>query len=322
MSAHDRTVLVAGGAGFLGSHICDHLIGRGDRVICIDNFSTGTEKNINHLTDNDRFVCIDADITQQGLDPTLTILGGRQRFTDVMHLASPASPPEYLRRPIETLEAGSIGTQNLLKLALRHNARFFLASTSEVYGDPLEHPQTESYWGNVNPIGERSVYDEAKRYAESITMAYHRRHGLEIRIARIFNTYGPRMQAADGRVVTNFIDQALRSAPITIYGDGTQTRSFAYCTDQTRGLIALLDNDTSGPVNIGNPTQTTVIELANLVLDLTGSNSKIIHRALPADDPKRRKPDITIAQRELQWEPTIPLREGLKLTIDWFKRTP
>tara|TARA_R110000744_G_scaffold145453_11_gene258131 strand:+ start:80 stop:1048 length:969 start_codon:yes stop_codon:yes gene_type:complete len=322
MSAHDRTVLVAGGAGFLGSHICDHLIGRGDRVICIDNFSTGTEKNINHLTDNDRFVCIDADITQQGLDPTLTILGGRQRFTDVMHLASPASPPEYLRRPIETLEAGSTGTQNLLKLALRHNARFFLASTSEVYGDPLEHPQTESYWGNVNPIGERSVYDEAKRYAESITMAYHRRHGLEIRIARIFNTYGPRMQASDGRVVTNFIDQALRSAPITIYGDGTQTRSFAYCTDQTRGLIALLDNDTSGPVNIGNPTQTTVIELANLVLDLTGSNSKIIHRALPADDPKRRKPDITIAQRQLQWEPTIPLREGLKLTIDWFKRTP
>ena len=322
MSAHDRTVLVAGGAGFLGSHICDHLIGRGDRVICIDNFSTGTEKNINHLTDNDRFVCIDADITQQGLDPTLTILGGRQRFTDVMHLASPASPPEYLRRPIETLEAGSIGTQNLLKLALRHNARFFLASTSEVYGDPLEHPQTESYWGNVNPIGERSVYDEAKRYAESITMAYHRRHGLEIRIARIFNTYGPRMQASDGRVVTNFIDQALRSAPITIYGDGTQTRSFAYCTDQTRGLIALLDNDTSGPVNIGNPTQTTVIELANLVLDLTGSNSKIIHRALPADDPKRRQPDITIAQRELQWEPTIPLREGLQSTINWLKRTP
>jgi nucleoside-diphosphate-sugar epimerase len=322
MSAHDRTVLVAGGAGFLGSHICDHLIGRGDRVICIDNFSTGTEKNINHLTDNDRFVCIDADITQQGLDPTLTILGGRQRFTDVMHLASPASPPEYLRRPIETLEAGSIGTQNLLKLALRHNARFFLASTSEVYGDPLEHPQTESYWGNVNPIGERSVYDEAKRYAESITMAYHRRHGLEIRIARIFNTYGPRMQASDGRVVTNFIDQALRSAPITIYGDGTQTRSFAYCTDQTRGLIALLDNDTSGPVNIGNPTQTTVIELANLVLDLTGSNSKIIHRALPADDPKRRQPDITIAQRQLQWEPTIPLREGLQSTINWLKRTP
>lgn len=322
MSAHDRTVLVAGGAGFLGSHICDHLIGRGDRVICIDNFSTGTEKNINHLTDNDRFVCIDADITQQGLDPTLTILGGRQRFTDVMHLASPASPPEYLRRPIETLEAGSIGTQNLLKLALRHNARFFLASTSEVYGDPLEHPQTESYWGNVNPIGERSVYDEAKRYAESITMAYHRRHGLEIRIARIFNTYGPRMQAADGRVVTNFIDQALRSAPITIYGDGTQTRSFAYCTDQTRGLIALLDNDTSGPVNIGNPTETTVIELANLVLDLTGSNSKIIHRALPADDPKRRQPDITIAQRQLQWEPTIPLREGLQSTINWLKRTP
>ena len=322
MSAHDRTVLVAGGAGFLGSHICDHLIGRGDRVICIDNFSTGTEKNINHLTDNDRFVCIDADITQQGLDPTLTILGGRQRFTDVMHLASPASPPEYLRRPIETLEAGSIGTQNLLKLALRHNARFFLASTSEVYGDPLEHPQTESYWGNVNPIGERSVYDEAKRYAESITMAYHRRHGLEIRIARIFNTYGPRMQAADGRVVTNFIDQALRSAPITIYGDGTQTRSFAYCTDQTRGLIALLDNDTSGPVNIGNPTEFTVIELANLVLDLTGSNSKIIHRALPADDPKRRQPDITIAQRQLQWEPTIPLREGLQSTINWLKRTP
>ena len=322
MSAHDRTVLVAGGAGFLGSHICDHLIGRGDRVICIDNFSTGTEKNINHLTDNDRFVCIDADITQQGLDPTLTILGGRQRFTDVMHLASPASPPEYLRRPIETLEAGSTGTQNLLKLALRHNARFFLASTSEVYGDPLEHPQTESYWGNVNPIGERSVYDEAKRYAESITMAYHRRHGLEIRIARIFNTYGPRMQASDGRVVTNFIDQALRSAPITIYGDGTQTRSFAYCTDQTRGLIALLDNDTSGPVNIGNPTETTVIELANLVLDLTGSNSKIIHRALPADDPKRRQPDITIAQRQLQWEPTIPLREGLQSTINWLKRTP
>ena len=322
MSAHDRTVLVAGGAGFLGSHICDHLIGRGDRVICIDNFSTGTEKNINHLTDNDRFVCIDADITQQGLDPTLTILGGRQRFTDVMHLASPASPPEYLRRPIETLEAGSIGTQNLLKLALRHNARFFLASTSEVYGDPLEHPQTESYWGNVNPIGERSVYDEAKRYAESITMAYHRRHGLEIRIARIFNTYGPRMQASDGRVVTNFIDQALRSAPITIYGDGTQTRSFAYCTDQTRGLIALLDNDTSGPVNIGNPTEFTVIELANLVLDLTGSNSKIIHRALPADDPKRRQPDITIAQRQLQWEPTIPLREGLQSTINWLKRTP
>lgn len=314
-----RTVLVAGGAGFLGSHICDYLIERGDRVVCVDNFVTGSAANVTHLADNDRFVFIERDVVQMGLDDVVAGRLAEIRVTDVVHLASPASPPEYLRRPIETLEAGSIGTRNLLDLALRHDARFFLASTSEVYGDPLVHPQNETYWGNVNPIGERSVYDEAKRFAEAMTMAYHRAHGLEVRIARIFNTYGPRMQAADGRVVTNFIDQALRGDPITIYGEGNQTRSFCFYEDEVRGLVSLLDGDVMGPVNIGNPNEFTVLELADLVIELTGSSSEVIHCELPSDDPKLRQPDITIARRDLGWEPVIQLREGIRATIEWFR---
>jgi dTDP-glucose 4,6-dehydratase len=238
----------------------------------------------------------------------------------VLNLASPASPPEYLRRPIDTLDAGSTGTRHLLDLADRYGARFFLASTSEVYGDPLVHPQTEDYWGNVNPIGERSVYDEAKRFAEALTMAYHRAYGLDVRIVRIFNTYGPRMQADDGRVVTNFVNQALRGDPITIYGDGTQTRSFCYVDDEVDGLLAVLDGPFIGPVNIGNPTEFTMLELAELVLVLTRSASVVEHKPRPADDPQLRRPDISVARRVLGWEPTISLTEGLSRTVEWFRQ--
>ena len=237
----------------------------------------------------------------------------------VLNLASPASPPEYLRRPIDTLDVGSIGTRRLLDLSVEHRARFFLASTSEVYGDPLVHPQPESYWGNVNPIGERSVYDEAKRFAEALTMAYHRHHGLDVRIARIFNTYGPRMQADDGRVVTNFVNQALGGDPITIYGDGSQTRSFCYVDDEVGGLLAVLNGPLTGPVNVGNPDEFTMFEFAELVIDLTGSSSTVEFHELPSDDPKCRQPDIHLASEMLGWQPTISIREGLERTIEWFR---
>ncbi len=317
MTAH-RTV-VAGGAGFLGSHLCDQLIERGDHVICVDDCSTGSRDNIADLLGHDRFRFIEHDVVRPGLDDRLDDLFGGAAATRVMHLASPASPPEYLRRPIDTLDVGSTGTRRLLELARRHGARFFLASTSEVYGDPLVHPQPESYWGNVNPIGERSVYDEAKRFAEAMTMAYHRTYDLDVRIVRIFNTYGPRMQADDGRVVTNFVNQALRGEPLTIYGDGSQTRSFCYVDDEVAGLLALLEGPVMGPVNIGNPCEFTMLELADLVIELTGSASEIEHRPLPSDDPKLRRPDITIAREQLGWEPGVPLRVGLAHTIAWFR---
>jgi dTDP-glucose 4,6-dehydratase len=304
-------VLVAGGAGFLGSHLTDALLARGDEVVCVDNLVTGRRDNVEHLVGERGFELVEHDITRP-----LDVAGP---IDAVMNLASPASPRDYLALPIETLETGSTGTRNLLDLALRRGARFFLASTSEVYGDPLVHPQTEDYWGNVNPIGERSVYDEAKRYAEALTMAYHRVHGLEIRVARIFNTYGPRMQVEDGRVVSNFVVQALRGQPLTIYGDGTQTRSFCYVADEVAGFLALLDSDVVGPVNIGNPVEFTMAELAALVLELTGSEAGVTHAPLPSDDPKQRRPDISRARRELGWEPRVGLREGLERTIPAFQ---
>lgn len=313
-------VLVAGGAGFVGSHLCDALVARGDRVICVDDYSTGTADNVAQLMGHPRFTLIEHDVVEPGLDGSVDAILGGERLTAVMHLASPASPPEYLRRPIDTLDVGSLGTRRLLDLARAHRARFFLASTSEVYGDPLVHPQPEEYWGNVNPIGERSVYDESKRFAEALTMAYHRTYDLDVRIVRIFNTYGPRMQPDDGRVVTNFIGQALRGEPLTVYGDGTQTRSFCYVEDEVRGLLALLDGPIVGPVNVGNPNEFTMLELASLVLELTGSSSEIVHRPLPSDDPKLRRPDIAVAREQLGWEPAIDLRTGLDRTLAWFRQ--
>ncbi len=310
----DRRILVAGGAGFLGSHLCDRLVERGDRVVCVDDLSTGRAENVAHLTGHDRFEFVEFDVVQDGLDDAVA-----GSVTDVMQLASPAAPPEYLRRPLATLAVNSTGTLHLLEIAERHAARFFLASTSEVYGDPLVHPQVEGYWGNVNPIGERSVYDEGKRFSEALTMAYHRANGLDVRIVRIFNTYGPRMQANDGRVVTNFVSQALTGEPLTIYGDGSQTRSFCYVDDEVAGFLKLLDGPHIGPINIGNPNEFTMIELAELVLELTGSDSRIEHRELPSDDPKLRQPDITQARELLGWSPKIELREGLGRTIDWFR---
>ena len=312
----ERSVLVAGGAGFLGSHLCDRLVERGDHVLCIDDLSTGRSANIAHLVGHERFEFVEFDIVGTGLERFVS-----RDLTDVMQLASPAAPPEYLRRPLDTLAVNSTGTQHLLEIAERHGARFFLASTSEVYGDPLVHPQVESYWGNVNPIGERSVYDEGKRFSEALTMAYHRSRDLDVRIVRIFNTYGPRMQANDGRVVTNFVSQALNGRPLTIYGDGSQTRSFCYVEDEIDGFLRLLDGPHVGPINIGNPNEFTMLELATLVLELTGSGSAIEYRPLPSDDPKLRQPDITQARDLLDWSPRVELREGLGRTIDWFRST-
>jgi dTDP-glucose 4,6-dehydratase len=303
-------VVVTGGAGFLGSYICDLLVARGDEVVCVDNLCTGRQENIAHLMGRPGFTFVGQDVSR-GLD-----VAGRVDL--VMHLASPASPPEYLRLAIETLEVGSLGTMNTIRLALEKGARYFVASTSEVYGDPLVHPQPETYWGHVNPIGPRSVYDEAKRFAEAVTMAYHRQRGLDVRISRTFNTYGPRMRADDGRVVTNFITQALAGRPLTVYGDGTQTRSFCYVDDQVRGLVALADSDYVGPVNIGNPNEFTMLELAEQVLAVTGSASEIRFEPLPADDPTQRKPDITLARKVLGWEPRVELPEGLERTIPWL----
>jgi dTDP-glucose 4,6-dehydratase len=303
-------VVVAGGGGFLGSHLCDALIARGDTVVCVDNFVTGRPDNVGHLDGHERFELVKHDVTEP-----LSIGGG---IDAVMNLASPASPKDYLALPLETLDVGSTGTRNLLELARTHDATFFMASTSEVYGDPLVHPQREDYWGHVNPIGERSVYDEAKRFAESITMAYHRHLELPIRVVRIFNTYGPRMQPDDGRVVSNFIVQALRGEPLTIYGDGSQTRSFCFVDDEIRGFLALLDSDQTGPINIGNPAEFTMLELADLVIELTDSSAGITYRPLPSDDPQQRRPDITVARDRLGWVPEIELRTGLERTIPHF----
>ena len=304
-------VLITGAAGFLGSHLTDRFIAEGHAVVGLDNFITGHPDNLAHLVGNRKFEMIRHNVS------TFTYVPGK--FDGVLHLASLASPVEYLNYPIQTLKVGSIGTLNALGIAKANEARFFLASTSEVYGDPTEHPQVETYWGNVNPIGPRSCYDESKRFAEAVTMAYHREHGLDTRIVRIFNTYGPRMQPHDGRVVTNFIVQALTGQPITLYGDGYQTRSFCYVDDEIDGLFRHFMHGDSLPTNIGNPVEFTMRELADLVVELTGSASEIVTRPLPSDDPKQRQPDITKARSQLGWEPKIQLREGLERTIEYFR---
>jgi dTDP-glucose 4,6-dehydratase len=306
-------LLVAGAAGFLGSHLVERLLADGHQVVGVDNFITGHEENLTGLAKDSRFEMIRADVSEP-LD-----VG---HIDGVMHLASPASPVDYLLHPIPTLKAGSYATHNLLDLARRHGARFLLASTSEVYGDPTVHPQRESYWGNVNSVGPRSVYDEAKRYAEAVTMAFHRHYGSDVRIARIFNTYGPRMRPNDGRVVTNFIVQALLGEPLTVYGDGSQTRSLCYVTVEVEGLYRLFMVGDSQPTNIGNPTEFSIRELADLVLQMTASRSVIDEQPLPQDDPKVRCPDIDRARRLLSWEPRIQLREGLRKTIDFFATLP
>jgi dTDP-glucose 4,6-dehydratase len=305
-------VVVAGGAGFLGSHMCDFLVGRGDSVICLDDLSTGSRGNVAHLMDNDKFSLVVTDVSEK------VELGTSEPIDAVCNLASPASPPAYLRRPLATLAVGSEGTRRLLEVAQEHGARFLMASTSEIYGDPEVHPQVESYRGNVDSTGPRSVYDEAKRFSESLTMAMHRAHGVNVGIARIFNTYGPRLTPGDGRVVSNFIVQALRGDPLTVYGDGSQTRSLCYVDDEIAGLIALLDSSVTGPVNIGNPDERTVLELAQLVLEVSGSRSNIVYEALPTDDPTRRCPDITLATEQLGWSPTTELRDGLARTIEYL----
>ena len=303
-------IVVTGAAGFLGSHLCERLLERGDEVVGLDNLVTGKVANIEHNFGRPGFTFAEHDVS--------TYLWVPGEVDAVMHLASPASPKDYLEMPIQTLKVGSLGTHNGLGLARAKGAKFFLASTSEVYGDPQVHPQTEEYWGHVNPVGPRGVYDEAKRFAEAMTMAYHRHHGLEVRIVRIFNTYGPRMRPQDGRVVSNFVMQALRGEPITIYGDGSQTRSFCYVDDEVRGFLALLDSEQTGPINIGNPGEFTIRELADIVVELTGSDSEIVHEPLPVDDPMQRQPDITKARELLGWEPTIDLRDGLRRTIEHF----
>jgi len=301
------TSLVTGGAGFLGSHLCEELLRRGHRVICIDNLETGSLNNIEHIRD-DAFVHRNVDI----IEPYFV----EEPIDFVYHLASPASPIDYLRLPLATLKVGSYGTHHTLGLAKVHRARFLIASTSEVYGDPQVHPQPESYWGHVNPIGPRGVYDEAKRYAEALTMAYHRQQGVDTAIVRIFNTYGPRMRPHDGRAIPTFLRQALQDRPITVFGDGSQTRSFCYVEDEIRGLIALAESGYHQPVNIGNPDEFTLLELAKTVIDVTGSKSEIVYEALPTDDPQVRQPDITLARQILDWEPKIKLREGLERTIE------
>jgi dTDP-glucose 4,6-dehydratase len=301
------TCLVTGGAGFLGSHLCDELLKRGNRVICVDNLETGTLVNIEHIRTPD-FVLLHKDI----IEPYFV----DEPIDFVYHLASPASPIDYLRLPLATLKVGSHGTHHTLGLAKAHRARFLLASTSEVYGDPQVHPQPESYWGHVNPIGPRGVYDEAKRYAEALTMAYHRQQGVDTAIIRIFNTYGPRMRPHDGRAIPTFMRQALTNKPITVFGEGTQTRSFTFVDDLIRGMIALAESGYHEPVNVGNPNEFTLLELAEAVIEVTGSSSEIVFEALPTDDPQIRQPDITLAKEILGWEPLTQLRDGLKKTLD------
>ena len=308
-----RAVL-SGGAGFLGSHLCEALLDRGDHVVCLDDLSTASLDNIAHLLDRPTLRVVRTDVSND-----VNVAGP---VDVVAHLASPASPPDYHRRPLETLAVGSRGTENMLRLAHRYGARFVLASTSEVYGDPLVHPQPEDYWGNVNPVGPRSVYDEAKRFAEALSMAYRRSLGTNVGVVRIFNTYGPRMRPHDGRVVSSFITQALNGQPLTIYGDGGQTRSFCYVDDLIRGIVAMLDCDEPGPVNLGNPTEYTITELAEQVLQITGSFSTLEHHPLPTDDPIRRQPNIARAQERLAWRPEVPIEEGLQRTVKWFRSRP
>ncbi|MCR4417473.1 MAG: UDP-glucuronic acid decarboxylase family protein [Ignavibacteria bacterium] len=304
--------VVTGGAGFLGSHLCDKLIQNGHKVICLDNLITGSLENIEHLFGNENFKFIKYDVTE--------FIYVEGKVDNILHFASPASPIDYLKYPIQTLKVGSLGTHKALGLAKAKKAKFLLASTSEVYGDPEVHPQPESYWGNVNPIGPRGVYDEAKRFAEAMTMAYHRYHGVDTRIVRIFNTYGPRMRLDDGRVLPTFISQALRGEDLTVFGDGSQTRSFCYVDDLIEGIFRLLNTDYHEPVNIGNPDEITILEFAEEVLKYTKSKSKITFKDLPVDDPKIRQPDITLAKKLLNWEPKVSRSEGIKITLDYFKR--
>jgi len=304
--------VVTGAAGFLASHVCDRLVGRGDEVVAVDNLVTGRLENLAHLFGTPGFTFLRHNVS--------TYVHVPGPVDAVLHFASPASPKDYLELPIQTLKVGSLGTHNLLGLAKDKSARFFLASTSEVYGDPEVHPQTEDYWGHVNPVGPRGVYDEAKRFAEAMTMAYHRAHGLDVRIARIFNVFGPRMRPSDGRAVSNLLVQALAGEPLTIYGDGSQTRSFCYVDDEVTGFLALLDSDYVGPVNLGNPEERTLLELAALVLEVTGSASEVVHLPLPLDDPTRRRPDIGLARRVLGWEPVTSMRDGLARTAEHFRQ--
>ncbi|MCF7566783.1 SDR family oxidoreductase [Sabulilitoribacter arenilitoris] len=306
-----KKVLITGAAGFLGSHLCDRFIHEGYKVIGMDNFITGDKKNLHYLESNPNFEFIEHDVTE------FIKIEGRLDF--ILHFASPASPIDYLKIPIQTLKVGALGTHNLLGLAKAKKARILIASTSEVYGDPLVHPQTEDYYGNVNAIGPRGVYDEAKRFQESITMAYHRFHGLETRIVRIFNTYGPRMRLNDGRVIPAFMGQALRGEDLTIFGDGMQTRSFCYVDDQVEGIYRLLLSDYSYPVNIGNPNEITIKDFAEEIIKLTGTKQKVIYKDLPVDDPMQRKPDITLAKKLFNWEPKVGREEGMKKTFEYFK---
>lgn len=304
--------VVTGGAGFLGSHLCDAMTLRGWEIVCIDNLITGARENIQHLEKNSGFQFMRHDVSES--------LEAEDPVNAVIHFASPASPDDYLKFPIETLKVGSLGTFHALELARKKSARFLLASTSECYGDPEVSPQPESYWGHVNSIGPRSVYDEAKRFSEAATMAYHRKHGVDTRIVRIFNTYGPRMRLNDGRALPNFLFQALSGEPITVYGDGKQTRSFCYVSDLIEGILRLLDSSEHFPVNIGNPHEITILEFAERIRTMTGNRAEIVHRPLPQDDPKRRQPDITKAKRLLKWEPKVPLEDGLRLTLDYFQK--
>ncbi|MFP3947415.1 MAG: UDP-glucuronic acid decarboxylase family protein [Gemmatimonadota bacterium] len=305
-------VLITGAAGFLGSHLVDRFLAEGHEVIGVDNLITGSLRNLEHLEDRDDFRFIVHDVSRP--------LYLQERVEGVLHFASPASPVDYLELPIQTLKVGALGTHNTLGIAKDHRARYLLASTSEVYGDPEVHPQTEDYWGHVNPVGPRGVYDEAKRFAEAMTMAYHRYHGVDTRIVRIFNTYGPNMRPGDGRVVSNFIVQALRGEPLTVYGDGSQTRSFCYVEDEVEGIYRLFNSSWTDPMNIGNPTEFTVLELAEAVLDEVKSPSTVEHLPLPEDDPKVREPDISLARKILDWEPKVSLREGLRKTVPFFRQ--
>lgn len=310
--ALNQRVLITGGAGFLGSHLCDRYYNEGWEVICMDNLLTGSEENISHLIGKERFSFIKHDVTNY-----IYVSG---HLDLVLHFASPASPVDYLEMPIQTLKVGSLGTHKALGLAKKKKARFLLASTSEVYGDPLEHPQKETYWGNVNPTGYRGVYDEAKRFAEAMTMAYSRYHGMDTRIVRIFNTYGSRMRLQDGRALPTFFRQALKNEPLTVFGDGSQTRSFTYVDDLVEGISRLAKSDEAEPVNIGNPDEITIAEFAKEIIEVTGSKSKIVYEELPHDDPKVRQPDISKAKRVLDWEPRVQRKEGLIATMDYFKR--
>ena len=303
--------LISGAAGFIGSHLCDRLLADGHSVLALDNLITGSRRNLEHLASNSRFRFLEYDVTRPvDVDGT---------FHQVWHLASLASPKDYLAHPIETLESGSTGTRNMLEVARRHDARFLLTSTSECYGDPHVHPQPETYWGNVNPVGVRSCYDESKRYAEAMTMAFHREYGVRTNIARIFNTYGPRMALKDGRVVPAFLDSALRAEPLTVYGDGSQTRSFCYVSDLVDGLVRLASSEERYPVNLGNPIELTILEFAERTRQLMGSNVEIVFEPLPQDDPQRRRPDIAKAQRILGWKPQVDLEDGLRQTVEYFR---